>query len=184
MTTTWSCLIILCFMEDVSKRPRNFLSLSELGYMWLFIGILLQESSPTFDKVSELVTKLAYCYMTLFHNFRPRVLRQEPWPSRFHLPALWKPPDFGIWFPYRAQNSKSGFSQSNQVLLLTTPENTITYRNTVCWSLCQNFAYALFFSFSWGHLTPKRNWRQCLCKILAEWPTNRARFLKGRLAST
>ena len=77
-------------MEDVNKRPRNFLSLSELGYMWLFIGILLQESSPTFDKVSELVTKLASCCMTLFHNFRPRVIRQEPWPSRFHLPALWK----------------------------------------------------------------------------------------------
>ena len=108
----------------------------------------------------------------LFHNFWPRVLRQEPWPSKFHLPALWKPPDFGIWFLYRAKNSKSGFSQSNQVLLLTTPENTITYRNTVCWSVRQNFAWALFFSFSWGHLTPKRNWRQCLCKILAEWPTN------------
>ena len=90
MTTTWSCLIILCFMEDVNKRPRNFLSLSELGYMWLFIGILLQESSPTFEKVSEVVTKLASCYMTLFHNFRPRVLRQEPWSSRSHLAALWK----------------------------------------------------------------------------------------------
>ena len=50
-------------MEDVNKRPRNFLSLSELGYMWLFIGILLQESSPTFDKVSELVTKLVSCYV-------------------------------------------------------------------------------------------------------------------------
>ena len=31
--------------------------------MWLFIGILLQESSPTFDKVSELVTKLVSCYV-------------------------------------------------------------------------------------------------------------------------
>ena len=51
-------------MEDVNKRPRNFLSLSELGYMWLFIGILLQESWPTFDKVSELATKFVNCYMT------------------------------------------------------------------------------------------------------------------------
>ena len=50
-------------MEDVNKLPRNFLFLSELGYMWLFIGILLQENSPTFDKVSELATKLASCYM-------------------------------------------------------------------------------------------------------------------------
>ena len=57
--------IMLCFMEDVNtERPRNFLSLSELGYTWLFIGILLQESLPTFDKVSELVTKLMSCYMT------------------------------------------------------------------------------------------------------------------------
>ena len=55
--------IILCFMEDVNKLPRNFHFLSELGYMWLFIGIQLQESSPTFDKVSELATKLASCYM-------------------------------------------------------------------------------------------------------------------------
>ena len=55
--------ITLCFMEDVNKLPRNFLFLSELGYMWLFIGILLQESSPTFDKVSELVTKLVSCYV-------------------------------------------------------------------------------------------------------------------------
>ena len=57
--------IILCFTEGVNtERPRNFLSLSELGYTWLFIGILLQESSPTFDKVSELARKLASCYMT------------------------------------------------------------------------------------------------------------------------
>ena len=42
-----------------TERPRNFLSVSELGYTWLFIGVLLQESSPTFDKVSELATKLA-----------------------------------------------------------------------------------------------------------------------------
>ena len=108
----------------------------------------------------------------LFHNFWPRVLRQEPWPSKFHLPALWKPPDFGIWFLYRAQNSKSGFSQSNQILLLTTPENT---KHTVILFVGHSAKILhkhCFFSFSWGHLAPKRNWRQCLCKILAKWPTN------------
>ena len=30
-TTTWKCLIS-CFMEDVNKQRRNFISLSQLGY--------------------------------------------------------------------------------------------------------------------------------------------------------
>ena len=30
-TTTWKCLLS-CFMEDVNKQRRNFISLSELGY--------------------------------------------------------------------------------------------------------------------------------------------------------
>ena len=52
---------------------------------------------------------------------------------------------------------------------LTTTENTITYHNTLCWSL-QNFAEELSL-VSLGSLNgPKRNWKQCLCKIL-EWPT-------------
>ena len=36
-------------MEDVNKRRRNFISLSELGYGPLKIE--LQDCSPTFDKV-------------------------------------------------------------------------------------------------------------------------------------
>ena len=48
---------------------------------------------------------------------------------------------------------------------LTTPENTITYHNALFLSP-QNFAQALF-SVSLGTiLTPKRNQKQCLCKIL------------------
>ena len=44
--------------------------------------------------------------------------------------------------------------------------NTITYHNALCLSP-QNLAYwNIVFSFSWGHLSPKRNWRHCLCKIL------------------
>ena len=50
-TTTRKCLISR-FMEDVNKLLWNFLSHSELGYG--FSGIQLQESSSTFDKVSEL----------------------------------------------------------------------------------------------------------------------------------
>ena len=52
---------------------------------------------------------------------------------------------------------------------LTTTENTITYHNTLCWSL-QHFAEELSL-VSLGSLNgPKRNWKQCLCKIF-EWPT-------------
>ena len=40
--------------------------------------------------------------------------------------------------------------------LLTTPENTITYHHTLCWSL-QNFAEALFSVSLGAILTPKRN---------------------------
>ena len=39
------------------------------------------------------------------------------------------------------------------------------YHNTLCWSH-QNFTQALFLGVI---LTPKRNWRQCLFKIL-KWP--------------
>ena len=49
--TTRKCLISR-FMENVNKLLWNFLSHSERGYG--FSGIQLQESSPTFDKVSEL----------------------------------------------------------------------------------------------------------------------------------
>ena len=126
-----------------TERPRKFLSLSELGYTWLFIGVLLQESSPTFDKVSELATKLAKAGELLhdpyFITFDRVFLDKNLGPVDSIYQRL-ETPDFGISFLYRAQNSKSGFSQSNQVLLLTTPENTITYRNTVCWSLRQNSA--------------------------------------------
>ena len=48
---------------------------------------------------------------------------------------------------------------------LTTPENTITYLNALCLSP-QNFAQALFSVSLGAILTPKRNRRQCLCKIL------------------
>ena len=54
-------------------------------------------------------------------------------------------------------------------LQLTTPENPITYHNALCLSP-QNFAYALFSVSLGAILTPKRNWRQCLCKILG-WQT-------------
>ena len=40
--------------------------------------------------------------------------------------------------------------------LFTTPENTITYHHTLCWSL-QNFAEALFSVTLGAILTPKRN---------------------------
>ena len=39
-------------MNDVSKQRRNFLSIFELGI--LFLGILIQDNSPTFEKVGEL----------------------------------------------------------------------------------------------------------------------------------
>ena len=52
---------------------------------------------------------------------------------------------------------------------LTTPENTITYHNAPRLPP-QHFAQALFSFSLWAILTPKRNWRQCLCKIL-EWQT-------------
>ena len=45
------------------------------------------------------------------------------------------------------------------------PLQNIRYHNTLCWSH-QNFAKALFLGVI---LTPKRNWRQCLFKIL-KWP--------------
>ena len=50
---------------------------------------------------------------------------------------------------------------------LTTPENTITYHNTLF--VTPKFCISIVFSFSWGR-GPKRNWRQCLCKILG-WQT-------------
>ena len=40
------------FMEDKNKRRQKFVSVSKLEYV--SIGIKLQESSQTFDKVSEL----------------------------------------------------------------------------------------------------------------------------------
>ena len=48
--------------------------------------------------------------------------------------------------------------------ILTASENTITYHNALCFSP-QNFAWALFSVSLGAILTPKRNWRQCLCKI-------------------
>ena len=48
---------------------------------------------------------------------------------------------------------------------LSTPEITITYHNAVCFSP-QNFAEALFSVSLGAILTPKRNWKQCSCKIL------------------
>ena len=53
--------------------------------------------------------------------------------------------------------------------VLTTPENIITYHNAFCLSP-QNFAYALFSVSLGAVLTPKRNWRQWLSKILG-WQT-------------
>ena len=55
---------------------------------------------------------------------------------------------------------------------LTTPENTITYRNALCLSPQNfwNFAKALFSVSLGAILTPKRNWRKCSCKILG-WQT-------------
>ena len=46
---------------------------------------------------------------------------------------------------------------------------TITYHNALCLSP-QNFAYALSSVSLGAILTPKRNWRQCVCKILG-WQT-------------
>ena len=48
-TMTWKCLIS-CFIEHVNKQGQNFLS-SFLTWMRL-LGVQLQESSRTFDKVS------------------------------------------------------------------------------------------------------------------------------------
>ena len=57
------------------------------------------------------------------------------------------------------------FPETFNVPVLTTPENTATYHNTLCWSLL-NFAETLS-SVSLGSWNgPKRNWKQCLCKIL------------------
>ena len=39
-------------MDDESKQRRNFLSIFELGI--LFVGIQIQDNSPTFDTVGEL----------------------------------------------------------------------------------------------------------------------------------
>ena len=60
---------------------------------WIYVVVYRNSTSGKFaniwqskwvaDKVGELLRT-----WPLFHNFRPRVLRQEPW--TFHLPALWK----------------------------------------------------------------------------------------------
>ena len=151
ITTTWSCLIILFYGGREQVTTKFSLSIRT----WIYVVVYRNSTSGKFaniwqskwvgDKVGELLRT-----WPLFHNFRPLVLRQEPWPSRFHLPALWKPPDFGIWFLYRAQNSKSGFSQNNQVLLLTTPENTITYHDTVLLVTPPKFCISTVFQFLLG----------------------------------
>ena len=56
------------------------------------------------------------------------------------------------------------FQLRKKVLRLNTPENTITYHNVLC-SSPPNFAWALFSVSLGAILTPKRNWKQCLCKI-------------------
>ena len=141
-------------MEDVNKWPRNFVSLCELGYMWLFIGILLQESSPTFDKVSELVTKLVSCYVhdpyfiTFGHVFLDKNLGlvdsiyQRYGNSRFWNLISLSRAKFKIGL--------TRFSQNNQVLLLTTPENTITYHNTILLVTPPKFCISTVFQFLLG----------------------------------
>ena len=59
---------------------------------------------------------------------------------------------------------------------LTTPENTITYHNAL------KFCTIIVFSFSWAILTHKRNWRQCLCKILG-WQTKSVMVYYGIFGS-
>ena len=88
--------------------------------------------------------------------------------------------------PWGGEGMERGHCQCTDGLL-TTPENTITYRNALCLSP-QNFwslAKALF-SVSLGAIwTPKRNWRKCLCKILG-WQTKSIMIcylLKGSIVS-
>ena len=44
--------------------------------------------------------------------------------------------------------------------LLTTPENTITYHHTLCWSL--QFCRSIVFSFSWGHFNSQEKLKTML----------------------
>ena len=64
---------------------------------------------------------------------------------------------------------------------LTTTENTITYHYALCF-LPQNFAWALFSVSLGATSTPKRNWRQCLRKILG-WQTNSIMVCYGSFCS-
>ena len=52
-------------------------------------------------------------------------------------------------------------------LQLTTPKNTITYQNALC-SSSQNFSKALSSVSLGSENGPKRNWKQCLCKICGD----------------
>ena len=51
----WKCLNSH-FKEGINKPPQNFLSLS--GLVW-FLGIQLEKSLPTFDKVNDLIEIIA-----------------------------------------------------------------------------------------------------------------------------
>ena len=67
------------------------------------------------------------------------------------------------------RSARALFGHFRETCKLITPENTITHHDTLCW-LLQKFASALFSVSLEAILTPKRNWRQCLCKFL-EWLT-------------
>ena len=51
---------------------------------------------------------------------------------------------------------------------MTTPENTISNHNALCLSPQNLHKHCLQFLL--GPISPKRNWRQCVCKILG-WQT-------------
>ena len=64
----------------------------------------------------------------------------------------------------------------HEVSVLTTTENTITYHNTLCWSLL-NFAEAyIVLSFSWGHLNSQEKLKTMLMQNFLV--TNKKRSIK------
>ena len=68
---------------------------------------------------------------------------------------------------YKCENKSQSYIYytCDTTLELITPENTITYLNTLC--LSPQILHKHCFPVSLGAiLTLKRNWRQCLCKIL------------------
>ena len=63
----------------------------------------------------------------------------------------------------RSQGDRSwgGYAKAENTILLTTPENIITYHNALCLSP-QKFEKGIAFSFSWGHFNSQEKLKAML----------------------